>query len=88
MRAVSRPLDREVDLNDIARGDGYLFVRDGVGVAGRGVAARVPIEDVAAFLASIDHDDQAEGVLPLALGVVPFKPGAPCQLVVPAMAVV
>jgi hypothetical protein len=60
LRAVSRPLDREVDLNDIARGDGYLFVRDGVGIAGRGVAARVPIEDVAAVLASIDHDDQAE----------------------------
>ena len=47
VRAVSRPLDRDVDLNDIARGDGYLFVRDGVGVAGRGVAARVPIDDVA-----------------------------------------
>ena len=88
MRAVSRPLDREVDLNDIARGDGYLFVRDDVGVAGRGVAARVAIDDVAAFLASIDHDDQADGALPLALGVVPFKPGTPCELIVPAMTVV
>jgi menaquinone-specific isochorismate synthase len=88
MHAVSRPLDREVDLNDIARGDGYLFVRDGVGVAARGVAARVPIDDVAAVLAAIDHDDQADGARPLALGVVPFKPGAPCELVVPAMSVV
>ena len=33
-----------LDLNDIARGDGFLFVRDGVGLAGRGVAARVPVE--------------------------------------------
>ncbi|MDP9463295.1 MAG: isochorismate synthase [Actinomycetota bacterium] len=88
MRAVSRPLEREVDLNDIARGDGYLFVRDGVGVAGRGVAARIPIDDVPAFLAAIQHDDQAGGALPLALGVVPFKPGSPCDLIVPAMAVV
>jgi isochorismate synthase len=88
MRAVSRPLEREVDLNDIARGDGYLFVRDGVGVAGRGVAARVAIDDVPAFLAAIDHDDHANGARPLALGVVPFKPGAPCELIVPAMAVV
>jgi menaquinone-specific isochorismate synthase len=88
LQAVSRPLDREVDLNDIARGDGYLFVRDGVGVAGRGVAARVPIDHVPAFLAGIDHDDQADGALPLALGVVPFKPGSPCELIVPAMAVV
>ena len=36
MRAVTRPLDREVDLNGFARGDGFLFVRDGIGVAGRG----------------------------------------------------
>jgi isochorismate synthase len=88
VRAVSRPLDREVDLNDIARGDGYLFVRDGVGVAGRGVAARVAIDDVAEFLASIDHDDQADGALPLALGVVPFKPRSRCELIVPSMTVV
>ena len=43
MRAVTVPLDTvadgPVDLNDVARGDGYLFVRDGVGFAGRGVAA-------------------------------------------------
>ncbi|HEX3090226.1 MAG TPA: chorismate-binding protein, partial [Ilumatobacteraceae bacterium] len=88
MRAVSRPLDREVDLNDIARGDGYLFVRDGVGVAGRGIAARVPIDDVAAALTAIEHEDHADGARPLALGVVPFKPGAPCELVIPAMSVV
>ncbi len=88
MRAISRPLDRDVDLNDIARGDGYLFVRDGVGVAARGVAARVPIDDVAAFLAAIEHDDHAGGARPMALGVVPFKPGSPCDLIVPTMAVV
>lgn len=88
MRAVSRPLERDVDLNDIARGDGYLFVRDGVGVAGRGVAARVPVDDVPAFLAAIDHDDRAGGARPLAMGVVPFKPRSPCELIVPQMAVV
>ena len=43
MRAHTRPLLDDVDLNDVARGDGYLFVRDGVGIAGRGVAARVPL---------------------------------------------
>jgi menaquinone-specific isochorismate synthase len=88
VRAVSRPLDRDVDLNDIARGDGYLFVRDGVGIAGRGVAARVAIDEVPGFLAAIEHDDHIGTARPLAIGVVPFKPGAPCELIVPAMAVV
>ncbi|MEY3589213.1 MAG: hypothetical protein RJA47_1809, partial [Actinomycetota bacterium] len=34
----SRQIDTPLDLNDVCRGDGFLFVRDGVGVAGRGVA--------------------------------------------------
>ena len=57
MRAVTRPLDREVDLNGFARGDGFLFVRDGIGVAGRGVAARVPVAEVASVLPGIECDD-------------------------------
>ncbi len=39
----------------VAGGDGYLFVRDGVGLAGRGVAARVAVADAAEVLA----DDRA-----------------------------
>ena len=61
MRAVTTIADAAtaaLDLNDVARGDGYLFVRDGVGLAGRGVAARVPAGDGAAVLAAIDHDDR------------------------------
>ncbi|MFI0527918.1 MAG: hypothetical protein ACH37H_17570, partial [Ilumatobacteraceae bacterium] len=61
MRAHTRPLAAvhtgDLDLNDVARGDGYLFVRDGVGIAGRGAAARVPLADVAAVLAAIEHTD-------------------------------
>ena len=87
MRAHTVPLTRDLDLNDVARGDGYLFVRDGVGIAGRGVAARVPLQDVPAALASIDHVDEVGGVHPVALGVVPFEPGTPCELVIPAVLV-
>jgi menaquinone-specific isochorismate synthase len=87
MRAHTRPLRDDVDLNDVARGDGYLFVRDGVGIAGRGVAARVPLTDVPAALASIDHLDEVGGVHPIALGSVPFEPGTPCELIVPAVLV-
>jgi len=87
MRAHTRPLIDDVDLNDVACGDGYLFVRDGVGFAGRGVAARVPLADVAATLASIEHVDEVGGVHPIAIGVVPFEPGTPCELVIPGVLV-
>lgn len=87
MRATTRPLETPLDLNDIAAGDGYLFVRDGTGIAGRGVAARARLDEVAALLASIDHDDHVGGVSPVALGCVPFAPGAPCELVVPQVLV-
>lgn len=91
MRAVTAALDDDVDLNDVARDDGYLFVRDGVGFAGRGVAARVPVDDAVSVLASIDvrSDDPATGevVGPIALGAVPFLPGASATLIVPAVIV-
>ncbi len=91
MRAHTRPLaavhDGDLDLNDVARGDGYLFVRDGVGFAGRGVAARVPLAHVAATLAAIEHTDEVGGVHPTALGVVPFEADLPCELVIPQVLV-
>jgi menaquinone-specific isochorismate synthase len=89
MRAVTRPLDTEVDLNDVARGDGLLFVRDGVGLAGRGVAARVPLDEVPDVLGAIEHDDAVgvTGAGPVAMGTVPFQPGAAAELVIPALVV-
>ena len=89
LRAVTRQLRPDVDLNDIARGDGYLFVRDGVGIAARGVAARVPVDEVEATLSAIKHDDDiaAPGAGPIALGSLPFMPGAPAELIVPRLVV-
>ncbi|MFZ4809706.1 MAG: isochorismate synthase [Ilumatobacteraceae bacterium] len=87
MRAVTAPLDVAVDLNDVAAGDGMLFVRDGVGVAGRGVAARIPADDATALLASIEHDDRVGGRSPIGLGWVPFTPGGAGEVVVPALLV-
>ena len=69
MHAVTRPLSELIssdratpDLNDIAGSDGFLFVRDGVGVAGRGVAARVPIDESVGWLAAINHRSTVERV--------------------------
>ena len=87
MKAITRPLsayvDAAVDLNDIAGGDGVLFVRNAVGVAGRGVAATVPVDDAADFLAGVVHDSTVAGMGPVALGSVPFAPGGAADLVVP-----
>jgi menaquinone-specific isochorismate synthase len=76
------------DLNDVARGDGLLFVRDGVGVAGRGDAARVPFDEAAGFLASIEHDSTVDAAAPLAIGSLPFLPDSPAELTVPSVALV
>ena len=92
MRAHTRPLsavhDGQLDLNDVARGDGYLFVRDGVGFAARGVAARVPLAEVASTLSAIQHIDEVGGVQPIALGVVPFEADLACELIIPQLVVV
>jgi isochorismate synthase len=92
MRAISVLADEttgRLDLNDVGRGDGYLFVRDGVGVAGRGVAARVPFDEAPATLAAIDHVDETSlGVAPVGIGWIPFVPGEPGEVVIPRLAVV
>ncbi len=89
MRAVTRWYDENVDLNDFAGGDGYLFVRDGVGLAGRGVAARVEADEALSLLSSIDTDDHVSiaGSGPVAIGILPFKPGASAKFVIPAVTI-
>ena len=88
MQAITTHLDHDLDLNDVARADGYLFVREGVGFAGRGVAARVPIDEAVAFLAAIRHDDRVGDTNgPIAIGALPFLPGSPAELVVPRILV-
>jgi isochorismate synthase len=89
MRAVTRPLTVPVDLNDVAGSTGFLFVRDGVGIAGRGEVARVPVDHVEEFLASIKQEDHVNvpGSGPVAMGVLPFIPGAPAEFVVPKVTV-
>ncbi len=89
MRARTRALARTVDLDAFAGPDGMLFVRDGVGLAGRGVAARVTVEDVAGALAAIETTDEVgePGCGPVAFGALPFLPGSPAEMVLPAVVV-
>jgi isochorismate synthase len=91
MRATTRPLsdfvDAAPDLNDVAGSDGYLFVRNGVGIAGKGVAARIPVDEAVEYLASIDHQSSVDGVGPVAIGSVPFVPQSSGEAVVPKVLV-
>jgi menaquinone-specific isochorismate synthase len=89
VRAVTRRLEEDVDLNGFCRGDGCLFVRDDVGFAGRGVAARVPVTEAATALASIDRDDDVRepGCGPLAFGALPFRPDAPGEVIIPEVVI-
>jgi menaquinone-specific isochorismate synthase len=84
MRAFTRLLDQPVDLNDVAGSDGFLFVRNGVGFAGREVSARVDAAEVQDLLAAIDHRNETDlNVAPIALGVMPFDAASPTKLIIP-----
>lgn len=89
MRSTTRKLstvtDQNIDLNDFAGDDGYLFVRDGVGIAGRGVALRAGRDHVESKLRSIIDDNQSgiSGAGPMAIGCIPFISSDPHEFVIP-----
>jgi isochorismate synthase len=94
--ARTRRLDADVDLLRFAGRDGMLFERGRSGIAGRGCAARVPwpggdpaaaARAAAEDLARIEADDEVRlpGCGPVAFGSLPFTPGAPSELVIPAV---
>lgn len=76
------PLRVDCDLNNVCRGDGLLFVRNAVGIAGRGTVATVDDGEASALLSSIrPHPQSLEpvspGAGPVLFGLVPFQPGSP-----------
>lgn len=82
MKAITRRLDDDVDL--LAAGD-LLFERNRLGLAGRGIALRVPLEEAIDALAGVEVDDEVglPGCGVVAFGALPFRPDAPAELVVP-----
>lgn len=90
LRARTRRLDRDIDPLAVAGADGFLFSRDRVGFAGRGIAARVDRDDIAGVLAGIEVvSDEVDrpGSGPIAFGALPFTPGAPAELTIPEVVV-
>ena len=97
MRAITRLLSEvtssftadEVDLNAIAGSDGMLFVRNGIGFATQGVAARFASHEAKSFLASIQVDDSvnAPGSGPVLIGAIPFDSKEPHDFILPRILV-
>jgi isochorismate synthase len=92
IQLVTRPLseftDAEVDLNDLAGSDGLLFVRNGVGFAGLGELARVPLTESEELLAGLIFDStvDAPGTSGVTIGWHPFS-GNDGVAVLPAITV-
>ena len=91
MRARSFPLssvtDQSVDLNDFARGDGFLFVRDGIGFAGHGISASATAQDARSVLQNVIHEtsDAPVGIGPLMFGSIPFDHDTPSEFIIPTV---
>ena len=89
LRAVTRRVDGDVDLLAVAGSDGVVFERGRVGLAGVGVARRVPVAEADAVLAAMVRDDEVglPGCGPVAFGALPFDRGAwsDAELVIPAV---
>jgi isochorismate synthase len=85
--ATTRRLDGDVDLAHVAGCSGVLFERGRVGLAGQGEAVRCALGEVAEVLGTIEVDDEvmAPGSGPVAFGAIPFRPGDPCELIVPSV---
>lgn len=82
-RTVS--VEAEFDLNSVCRGDGLLFVRNGVGIAGRGVAASVTESEAQEHLGTLTPSQQHAVAMPgpVMFGLIPFLPSEPASFVLP-----
>ena len=80
-------VDTPFDLNNVCAGDGFLFVRDGVGYAGRGNHLSGQDEVIRSALAESQHSGHNTAidlphVGPIAFGIIPFLPKDPNFFVV------
>ena len=83
MKSRSVVIHEPFDLNGICRGDGFLFVRNNTGHAGRGIAAECSNHDVAEVLTSIEPVHSEVHPPPVAFGLVPFLPGSTASFFIP-----
>jgi menaquinone-specific isochorismate synthase len=87
LTARTTPVDEAPDLVAFAGTGGLLFEHAGAGLAGRGVAARVPWSALDRVLAAIEvHDDVGRpGTGALAFAALPFRPHDDAEAIVPCV---
>ena len=91
MKATSFPLshitDREIDLNDFAGANGFLFVREGVGFAAVGIGARLSAPKARELLNAIEHSptEVPIGVGPIMFGSIPFDTTRDADFILPTV---
>ncbi|MEY4025808.1 MAG: hypothetical protein RL438_1321 [Actinomycetota bacterium] len=91
MKATSFPLahitEREIDLNDVAGSNGFLFVREGIGFAAIGISARAHAAEARELLSAIEYSspDALIGVGPIMFGSIPFDTTREADFVLPTV---
>ncbi len=88
-KLVSQISDEPFDLTGFARGDGFLFAKNEIGVAAQDVAISVNPADVLSTLKKIEHQNltSISGAGPIALGCIPFDSKQPHEFVIPRVVV-
>ena len=77
-------MTEQFDLNTVCRGDGFLFVRDGIGVAGRGIVCHVSEDEALTFLQTITpHQSSLSEHGPILFSLVPFTPARIAEFMLP-----
>lgn len=77
------------DLNNVCGGNGLLFVRDGIGFAGQGIAFTASDAEMRQALQNSQHSGHGSSadiadIGPVAFGSIPFLPHEPAQFVIAA----
>ena len=83
MRCRSFTVDQPIDLTAVCAGDGFLFVQNNSGYAGRGIATTASGHTIADVLSSIEIAPESLPISPVAFGLVPFLPSDDAQFFVP-----
>lgn len=83
MKCRSYPVSETIDLTAACGDDGFLFVQNNHGYAGRGIAAIGNSSNIETILASIEVVSGEHSMSPTAFGLIPFLPTDDAEFFIP-----